>query len=147
MPLTHLYTRLRVSLARFVLVGLLERNASGLEALAEDISNLLLNKNRDDYSTILFDYFEMLEEDPCFDETGPEELQIELEELLFEIIFSVSRYSERMPQPRAIHFQLPDILIIEYPDTGPPPIRAASSFPIRLIKTRPSKPRQRFFVL
>lgn len=147
MPLTYLYTRLRLSLARLVLVTLLERNDRGLEALAKDMSKLLLNYKEHDPSSILWDYFEMLEEDPELNDIDPVQLRDELDELLEEVMTSASKYAMRLPVPRAVHFEFPDILVIEYPRACSLPELAASPLPkapIRLpakhAKQYPAKP-------
>lgn len=123
MRLTYIYTKLQMSLAKLALVVLLEKHDKGLEALSEDLGLIVKDGTLADiYKTsMLMDYVGLLQEELEL-EFQEEQLVDELEELIKDIVSLILRYDQRMHvKPRAIHLELPNILVIEYPQDEPQP--------------------------
>lgn len=118
-PIRYLYASLRLSLTRMAIVTLLERHDKGLEALGEDLLQILNETNMENIhkGSALFDYFSMneMELDYTFDRPQIEE---ELTWLIEEIKFIQEKYRKEIKsKPRAIFFEFPNTIVFELPET------------------------------
>ena len=121
LPIKYIYANLRLSLMTMAIVTLLERHDKGLEALGEDLLNILKEEFTEDiYKTSsLMDYISLTEQELDY-EFSKEQVKEELEWLIEEIKLIKRKHSQDLRQPpRAIHFELPNTIIFELLESRP----------------------------
>lgn len=118
MGLIHYYSRLNLNLAALMMVTLLERHAKGLDTLSEQFSDLLRGYAAEPAyrEAMLQDYNEMIQEE-LYLECSPEQLLLELNRLITELHRATQR-RHALGTPRAVYFEFPDTLVLEYPSAG-----------------------------
>ena len=115
MPLTYVYTRLRVSLAGLAVSALFEESDLGLESLSDTLTTIVTDRTLSEVyaSTAVSDMVEL-----C----GLSESEISLREVLDDFHLLTKLVKEAISTPefkcfgylRAIHLELPNTLILEY---------------------------------
>ena len=115
LPIKYLYASLRLSLAKMALVTLLQRHDKGLESLAEDLAQIIKDKESGELykQSSMIDYKSYLEQELDY-EIDQEQIQEELEWLIEELQYLIKRYQREFPgQLRGIHFEFPNTVIFE----------------------------------
>jgi len=130
MPLTYVYSRLRISLSSLAISALFEESELGLECLAETMSTIMTDRTLSELytSAAILDMTEL-----C----TVSESDIPLREVLddFHLLTKLVREAVELPefqylgQLRAVHLELPNTLILEY-YTGVSPNRIDTQEPL-----------------
>lgn len=122
--LNYHYTRLELTLSSLALLALLEKQDLSLETLADDLTQVFKEKqtSRLKEAALLMDYLQMLQTTDI--EVSEEEIADDLVLLLRLIALKIERYrSQKKMLPRAIHLELPNVLVLEYaPSAAPKPV-------------------------
>lgn len=120
MGLTYIYSRLDTTLKKLMLVTLLEKHAKGLETLGEQLTEVVQAYALEEAfcELILQEYMQMAEEE-LHEECDTQQLYHELTTLLQDLERQL-RYRAALGKPRAVHFEFPATVILEYPPSSIP---------------------------